>query len=81
MNSLSVMKKNMEALTPSKNKMHILDPIIPNTVKSFLKHRLQLYNCAKLLVCTSEVKRERHASHAASVVMAEQKMKAETTLW
>ena len=78
MNSLSVMKKNMEALTPSKNKMHILDP---NTVKYFLKHRLQLYNCAKLLVCTSEVKRERHASHAASVVMAEQKMKAETTLW
>ena len=42
---------------------------------------IKLYKCAKLLVCTSEVKRKRHASHAASsVVMAEQKMKAETTL-
>ena len=41
---------------------------------------IKLYNCAKLLVCTSEVKRKRHASHAASVVMVQQKMKAETVV-
>ena len=41
---------------------------------------VKLYNCAKLLVCTSEVKRKRYASHAASVVMVQQKMKAENVV-